>query len=31
VAIDAQRIGVREACGDRLEVAVDVGEESELQ
>jgi hypothetical protein len=31
VAIHAQRVGVCEARGDRLEVAVDVGEESELQ
>ncbi len=31
IAVRAQRVGVREARGDGLEVAVDVGEQGELQ
>jgi hypothetical protein len=31
MAIGPQGIGVREARGNRLEIAVDIGEESELQ
>jgi hypothetical protein len=31
MAIGPKRIGVRQACRDRLEIAVNVGEESELQ